>query len=347
MKIYRLKQEKGGMNANDEVVIILTNETQIRIQRIAEYKSNSAFFKAFVQVEEQDAFLEYVRDEDLGEKEVVQSVAVISNVRSNNNNVNEVKTKEDCGRKTIEFNVLAVFTTDCVVLPETWKAVPELDLPVIDPDLLVARIETAIDDMNVAFRNSQIDVQAKLVKIEGNDPYMDNGQEAPVKITDYKAELLKGDQGQFKRVFDLRAEKDADVILFVAGANAGPSPEGGAKPARTKYEAFVVIRFEDLLPEFTTAHEIAHLFGADHEAGGKTGLHTQVIKEGAYAHGYVTPEWRTIMAYAQDEEGNPPVIQHYSNPDVLYHGVPTGTAQANNARQIRGYAPTLVALRNT
>lgn len=347
MKVYRLKQDKGGIDANAEVVIILTGPTQIRIQRLDEYKANTDFFKAYIQVEEQDAFLKYARDEDLGEKEVVQSVSIISNVRSNDNHSNEIGTNQNCNHRKVDFNVLAVYTLDCIKLPDAWVGVVPND-GVIDPWQLAADVETAIDDMNVAFRNSQIDVEAKLLKIEGNEPYFDDEVAVPVPIDEYKAALLKGNAGQFKRVFDLRAENEADVILFIVGSNSGGPPVGGGLPAKTKYEAFVVIRYDDLLREYTTAHEIGHLFGAEHDAGGY-GLHPEP-KTGAYAHGYVTEKWRTIMAYLQRKNGQPygaEVIQHFSNPDVLYEGQPTGTAQANNARQIREYAPTLVALRNT
>lgn len=42
--------------------------------------------------------------------------------------------------------------------------------------------------------------------------------------------------------------------------------------------------------------------------------------------------FRSVMSY---DCGGVPVIDYFSNPDVLYDGQPTGTATENNARTIK------------
>lgn len=244
----------------------------------------------------------------------------------------------------IEIRILAVYTLDCVV----WDKQDVLEIATTGADLLAQNIYQCIDDLNAALENSEIDVYATLVKIEGNEPYVDHGQWIPTAPTDvYKSELLKGRKGQFARVLDLRAYYEADIVLFVVGSASGNAPMGGGLPARNREEAFVVVQYPKLLDEYTPAHEIAHLFGAEHDAGGY-GMHPASKGPHDFAHGHVTEHWRTIMAYIQRKNGKPwgaTVIPYFSNPDVSYQDEPTGTDVANNAAQIQAYAPTIVSFR--
>lgn len=77
---------------------------------------------------------------------------------------------------------------------------------------------------------------------------------------------------------------------------------------------------------FTFAHELGHNFGCCHDrdnSGG--GCYTPA----AYGYRFIGEsgtQWRTIMAYAPGTR-----VGYYSNPNVLYDGVPTGTATENNS----------------
>jgi hypothetical protein len=88
--------------------------------------------------------------------------------------------------------------------------------------------------------------------------------------------------------------------------------------------AFSVVDRECATGNYTFGHELGHNMGAHHDRYVTTG-------NGAYpySHGYVyTPDrWRTIMAYnteCRDLGFNCTRIQHWSNPDINYNGVPTG-----------------------
>lgn len=229
------------------------------------------------------------------------------------------------------FNVLAVFTPDAVTEDMSRRELAE-------------SIAQAMDEMNEAFTNSGIDVQGALTTIAPTHAYLFEGQTVSPPVDRYKAELLK-EGGQFDDVHQLRARHNAHVVLFVTGTDGGGDPEGGALPATNKREAFVIVPANKLLGQYTPAHEIGHLFGAKHDAGG-FGLHPKA-KDGEFAHGHVTEHWRTIMSYHQmngSKIWGKEVIPYFSNPNVDYQGEPTGTPQANNAAQIRDYADTLLKL---
>ena len=79
--------------------------------------------------------------------------------------------------------------------------------------------------------------------------------------------------------------------------------------------AFFVIEVDSSESGF--AHELGHIMGCGH------------------AEGYISPnnDWRTVMIIPGP--GIPPRIPYYSNPDVMYNGVPTGTTTQNNALVIQ------------
>ena len=83
-------------------------------------------------------------------------------------------------------------------------------------------------------------------------------------------------------------------------------------------------------PRFSLAHEFGHLFSALHNKvsnGGDVPNNDPTIKHGWRFFDADSIEQWTIMAAFPD----PGRILHYSNPDVSFNGVPTGTATDNNA----------------
>lgn len=53
--------------------------------------------------------------------------------------------------------------------------------------------------------------------------------------------------------------------------------------------------------------------------------------------------YRTIMSYGDGCTPTPPITNHFSNPDIYYLGLPTGTATEDNARRLE---ETMVRLDN-
>ncbi len=129
----------------------------------------------------------------------------------------------------------------------------------------------------------------------------------------------------------------ADVVVMLTKEdfdNAGAA--NSMDP--TDNEKYCIVEVPFLIePRFTFAHEIAHLFGCDHDPGQASG------NEEDCAHGHRLdlggPTLRpTIMALtaATEHDDFDARILRYSNPDIEFDGVSTGiTDERDNARIIQ------------
>merc|ERR1719400_648419 len=78
-------------------------------------------------------------------------------------------------------------------------------------------------------------------------------------------------------------------------------------------------------------HELGHNMGLDHDKYSNGGRNTP------YSQGYHLPgtKYRTILAYYRSQEPNNRLqLNHYSNPDVKFKNVPTGSDEADAARRM-------------
>ncbi|MBQ4394766.1 MAG: hypothetical protein II825_05655 [Paludibacteraceae bacterium] len=104
--------------------------------------------------------------------------------------------------------------------------------------------------------------------------------------------------------------------------------------------------------DYTAAHEIGHLIGCRHNYSNDLNLIPYM-----YGHGYVyyisgdpTNSWRTIMSYSNECDGDSycRTIPYWSNPNVYYNGVATGSNSiANNARVWNERAGTVSVFKET
>jgi len=186
-----------------------------------------------------------------------------------------------------------------------------------------AVIDQAVLRMNEAFVKSEIQSFIRLVgtlEVPYDESLDDDGLDALGCL---------GSSSCMPQVHVLRNELKADVVsLFVTvipGPTAGITTIGGS---------FNVVQWALAggQSNWIFAHEMGHDLGARHQIS----LCTPAT---SYCHAYVRttpPAIRTIVSNGGYR------IQHYSNPDVSFSGVPTGTATcANNARCIREKLPAL------
>lgn len=143
-------------------------------------------------------------------------------------------------------------------------------------------------------------------------------------------------------------------VAYLPGTEGAPPPN---EPGAADW-AFAVSLLDcsDNPGDWVAAHEIAHVFGANHNQD-HIPFNPTPIED--YAWGYWKKEpgtdfpraARTIMSYVQEciAVVSPcPRIQHYSNPGVQVDGwFTTGTATRDNARLIREYAPFLAQYRDS
>lgn len=91
------------------------------------------------------------------------------------------------------------------------------------------------------------------------------------------------------------------------------------------------------LTNLTFAHELGHNQGCAHDPDNAGSSY----REYGYGHRWDNNQWRSVMAYSPGSR-----VPHFSNPDVLYEGTPTGIAnQRDNARLLDLTQPLMSTMR--
>ena len=199
-------------------------------------------------------------------------------------------------------------------------------------------IQTAINAANIAYTNSQMSVEMRLVGVVEINYVEDSKLGTNLdRLTDV--------DGIIDDVHELRDSLGADfVVLVTAAASADACGIGWLNTSFTGASsyAFSVMQL-GCLSQYTLAHEIGHNMGCahDHLHPAYTGVYPW-----SFGHRFTAgAEYRTIMAYAPGTR-----INYFSNPNVLYNGVATGVAhglegEADNAGTIDATAPYFSAFR--
>ena len=183
-------------------------------------------------------------------------------------------------------------------------------------------LELAIEQANDTFRNSGIgNIKLRLVHTAEVDYDESDGDHFT-----HLYRLVDG-KGTFKDVKKLRDAKRADIVGLVlhSPTGCGLSTRVGADAE----EAYFVVHHTCAAITYSLAHEVGHILGTRHDR-----IVDQNERPFPYAHGHVNDtKWRDMMSY-REGCGGCPRIPFWSNPRVLYHGEPTGTAASDNARLI-------------
>jgi hypothetical protein len=221
--------------------------------------------------------------------------------------------------------VTANYTLEVMVLytPAVATAVPDVN----------GLIALAITETNLGYTNSGVHIAADLA-YSGQVDYTESG--------DFQNDLYRlagKSDGFMDDIHPLRDSVKADVVLLLIDNQQyrGFACAIGA----TEDQAFAAVNYRYATGYYSFGHEIGHLEGARHDTD-----HDPSMAPRAYAHGYTHPtkHWHTIMAHT--DTVNPDRILHWSNPDILYNGDPTGTPDTcNNARVLNETAPTVTSFR--
>lgn len=197
-----------------------------------------------------------------------------------------------------------------------------------------ARIQLYVDQSNEAYRNSRIDLRMRLVRrLEVTYPGEGNGN-----YLDQINQLTTPNDGVIDQVHPDRSNYRADqVVLLVANSNVcGVAWCGNGNDPQW---AFSVVNVNSLCPALVFAHEVGHNQGCGHARGDGGGGYDGGCGFRSYGWGWRFTGndgvlYRTVMAYHPGTW-----IPHFSNPEVLYRGAPTGVPigqpdEAHNAQVI-------------
>jgi peptidyl-Asp metalloendopeptidase len=205
-----------------------------------------------------------------------------------------------------------------------------------------ALIALGVSETNQAYARSNIGTRLRLVH-QREVAYAEGGSYGTLL-----SHLSTNGDGQVDLVHGLRNTYGADMVQMMVdngGGACGVAWLGGpaAAIAGQQDRGFSIVDNDCVSPNYSFAHELGHNQGAHHapEDGAAGGGYA--FSRG-YKHCGSAPFFRTIMAYACTS-GNLSTgrILNFSNPLVNYLGVPTGTANHNNALTIHN---TRVAVAN-
>lgn len=197
-----------------------------------------------------------------------------------------------------------------------------------------AHAEAAIANANHSFNNSEVDAQFRIVAIEEIDYNESNNCSNDLNWVRNSPAAQQ-----------LRDQYGADMVgMLVQVSYCGcgfvmrsPGPAFAAS-------AYQVTATQCAVGNLTYAHEHGHNMGMEHdpEWGTSPG---NASYPWSFGH-FVSGAYRTVMSYANECTGGCPRSMHFSNPDVIHQGHPTGIAdQRDNARTARLTAPIIAAFR--
>ncbi|CAN0252790.1 unnamed protein product [Ascophyllum nodosum] len=195
---------------------------------------------------------------------------------------------------------------------------------------LESTFAAAIASSTEALTNSDIDAEFRLVFV-GPLPYTETSTNSEIQLSNIR---------QNEAVAQLRACTGADLVQLVGDLNDGTCGRAYIFGGIAEWGFSVV--GANCFYNFSHTHEFGHNLGCYHNRE-----NTNQIHEFAYGWRYCdgTDPYRTIMSYW--DQCFTPVVNYFSNPDVIVYDKPTGQDDADNARIIEIIMPTVASFEST
>jgi hypothetical protein len=203
-----------------------------------------------------------------------------------------------------------------------------------------AHVNLMISQTNTAYANSNITTRLRLVRTD-EVSYTESG-DMGLDLN----RITNCSDGFMDIVCTWRNTYAADLVALIVenGQYCGIAWLNNSS-ADAPYGFSVTLR-TCATANITFAHEVGHNQGMCHDWY-VDGPGCEVFGWATYSYGYVDDDpgdrWRTIMAYntrCHDQGFNCTRILHFSNPDVLYSGQPTGVNPGTNTSCLVGQIPT-------
>ncbi|MDP1798441.1 MAG: M12 family metallo-peptidase [Planctomycetaceae bacterium] len=200
-----------------------------------------------------------------------------------------------------------------------------------------ALIQLAIEESNTAYQSSNVIQRVRLVhKVQTNYNEATGFNPALEALTN-------ASDGKMDELHALRDQYGADMVSLIidntqyCGLAWLMSTESHAFENR----AFSVVHHDCATGYFSFSHELGHNMGLNHDVLNAGGGGVAPYAYGFRWVGNSGATWRSVMAYAPGTR-----VGQFSNPDVLYDGVATGTvSQENNARALNETYDTVANFR--
>lgn len=173
-----------------------------------------------------------------------------------------------------------------------------------------ALIATGIADSNATYVNSGMNASVRLVGMSELAGFVENATDMVTDLTNFRNSATAQ---------NTRNAVNADLMHLVLG---GQSNACGVAYLGPSINAAYGVTSHDCFFQYTFTHEVGHNFGNSHsiEDGGPGWK--------SYALGYKNcpAGFRTVQAYACTSGPAGTRIRNNANPNVLFNGLPTGTA---------------------
>lgn len=194
-------------------------------------------------------------------------------------------------------------------------------------------LQQSVSETNQSFINSNVNHRVKLAS-GLRVSYTESG--------DFSTDLfffMSTLDPYMNEVHTYRNQYSADVCVLLINNPTACGVASGI--GSTQNSAFAAVHYSCAIGYYSLAHEIGHLHGCRHnpEVDPNTSPYP-------YGHGYYNAQnnWRTIMSY--DCPGGCVRLPYWSNPDVLFGGIPMGTAHTHdNARVLNATSSTIANYR--
>lgn len=248
------------------------------------------------------------------EKESIAVAADASGVSgANSQTANTGATAGD----VVEIDLLSVYTPQA---REAAGGTAQID----------AIIQSAVDQANTAFINSQVNAHYNLVAT-AEVVYNDSGNLSS------DLNWVQSNSG----VASLRNQYAADMVSLIVQNGAGYCGMGYVMRSPSSSfasTAFQVTARECAVGNLSFAHEHGHNMGMEHDPVNGVAA-SGASYQWSFGH-YVDGIFRTVMSYASPCVNGCTRLPYFSNPNVSYVGYPTGIAnQRDNARTANLTAP--------